>query len=392
MRNVGWVLILTCSMSMAAEPQLERITVDAPRGTASAVVVPTSLPLIHTEQIWATDAKGHITSEDASQQFALAFKNVATVLERNNSTVSNIVRLNVYAANTEAAASVQACLAKHLSPAQPAFVITYVVGRLPHEKALVGLDAIAWSKINAERVKYHTTDGRTAAATLPPGPRVYIAGQAEKGATPAEATRKTLASLRATLTWMKLTDADIVHAKCFLTPITAVNDVVAEFEAFYGKGKSPPISFVEWTSTLPIEIELVVAATSEKDRHGVQFLTPPGMTASPVYARVTRLQAEKVIYLAGLTAKDTGNGEAQVKDVFAQMDEVLKKTQSDWKHLVKATYYVSDNDVSQKLNELRPKYYDPHRPPAASKAHVAGTGFDKRTITVDMIAVPTQKP
>jgi len=40
------------------------------------------------------------------------------------------------------------------------------------------------------------------------------------------------------------------------------------------------------------------------------------------------------------------------------------------------------------LNELRPLYYDPKRPPAASKAQVSGIGWPNRSITMDLIAVP----
>ena len=54
----------------------------------------------------------------------------------------------------------------------------------------------------------------------------------------------------------------------------------------------------------------------------------------------------------------------------------------------KATYYVSDNDASTKLNELWPKFYDPARPPAASKAQVFGVGVAGKSLTLDMIAVP----
>jgi enamine deaminase RidA (YjgF/YER057c/UK114 family) len=54
---------------------------------------------------------------------------------------------------------------------------------------------------------------------------------------------------------------------------------------------------------------------------------------------------------------------------------------------VKATYYVSDADASAALNRLRPRYYDPKRPPAASKAQVAGVGVPDRTVVVDLIAV-----
>jgi enamine deaminase RidA (YjgF/YER057c/UK114 family) len=69
---------------------------------------------------------------------------------------------------------------------------------------------------------------------------------------------------------------------------------------------------------------------------------------------------------------------------------VLKGTGSDWKHLVKATYYCSNNETSAKLNELRPKYYDPSRPPSASKALVNGVGRAARGLTIDMIVVPTE--
>jgi hypothetical protein len=65
---------------------------------------------------------------------------------------------------------------------------------------------------------------------------------------------------------------------------------------------------------------------------------------------------------------------------------------SDLKHLVKATYYVSGDAVSLGLNQLRPRYYDPLRPPAASKAIVPGVGYSSRTLTMDMIAVPVPRP
>jgi type I restriction-modification system DNA methylase subunit len=51
---------------------------------------------------------------------------------------------------------------------------------------------------------------------------------------------------------------------------------------------------------------------------------------------------------------------------------------------------IIDNDASAKLNELRPKFYDPQRPPAASKAQVFGVGVANRSLTLDMIAVPNE--
>ena len=61
---------------------------------------------------------------------------------------------------------------------------------------------------------------------------------------------------------------------------------------------------------------------------------------------------------------------------------------SDFRHLVKATYLHEDDGTSTALNDLRPNYYDPERPPAASKANIAGTGDPTLGMVVDMIAVP----
>jgi hypothetical protein len=54
---------------------------------------------------------------------------------------------------------------------------------------------------------------------------------------------------------------------------------------------------------------------------------------------------------------------------------------------VKATYFVRNNDYSTKLNEIRPKYYDPLRPPAASKAMVNDIGKTGHGVSIDMIGL-----
>ena len=72
------------------------------------------------------------------------------------------------------------------------------------------------------------------------------------------------------------------------------------------------------------------------------------------------------------------------------LGKLLTASGSDFKHLVKATYYVSAEDASKALNESRPEYYEPQRPPAASKAVVKGVGRKGRTLTMDMIAGPLE--
>ena len=102
------------------------------------------------------------------------------------------------------------------------------------------------------------------------------------------------------------------------------------------------------------------------------------------------MRADRQIYLSGLYASKPSRGEPQAKDLFEQLDEILTKTGSDMRHLVKATYYVSDNDAARWVDRTRFKVFDETRPPAASKLMVHGVGRPERTMTVDMIAVEAE--
>ena len=54
---------------------------------------------------------------------------------------------------------------------------------------------------------------------------------------------------------------------------------------------------------------------------------------------------------------------ARMLNAQATMDQMNER--NNLKNLAKATYYVTDDEVSKNHNEVRPKYYDSERPPAA---------------------------
>jgi enamine deaminase RidA (YjgF/YER057c/UK114 family) len=154
-------------------------------------------------------------------------------------------------------------------------------------------------------------------------------------------------------------------------------------------GKAPPVVLVEWISPAPnppIEIELIARARANLESDTVTFLTPPGTTSTKVFSRVARVNHGRQIYVSGLYGASAGGAE-EVRSLFRSLGGVLKQTGGDFDHLVKATYYVSDEDASNQLNLVRPEFYSPQRPPAASKAKVRGVGLERRTVTLDMIAI-----
>jgi enamine deaminase RidA (YjgF/YER057c/UK114 family) len=364
-------------------------------GASDAVIVD-EVPLVHTTQFLPLDNSGKIVgSGDINAQINQVFINIFSSLKQAGSSPDQIVKLNIYVRNSDLIPAVQVQINKRFkSGKRPA--LSFVAGELSHSDALISMDAIAVSaKIQSGGVNYlmpgnlSSASGVAQAAILPAGPVVYVSGQAVKGGL-AEATSGTLAQLQATLVSLGLDKRDIVQIKSFIRPMSDLKVVEEEFAKFFKGNIVPPMVNVEWTSKDPvIEIELIASSlnSASKTNQQLDFITPPGMTASPVYCKVSRINYGKKVYISGLYGQISGNADSELTSIFSSMANILKNTGSDFRHLVKATYYVSKDDHSAKLNEIRPKYYDPLRPPAASKAMVKDVGKPEAGISMDMIGL-----
>lgn len=386
-------LFLLGSLVLQADPL--RIEPDTARGQSLAVRFEGGA-LVHTGQLMP---RGPVALPTPPQdQILQVFTELRDTLQQAGSSLGNVIKLNVYVNHPSVTELVQKELATRYAAGSPP-AVSYVQTRLPHSGTVVALDAIAFTTSAAQpavTLLPHPAEPKTSlAAVLPRGGAIYVSGQAEKGdGTMADATTKTMDSLWATLKFLGSTPQQVVQVKAFLTPMESAAEAVKAIQQAFGDLPCAPIVLVEWESTLPIEIELVVAsplpATNVSPApEAVEYLTPPGMTASPVYCRVARVNVESRLYVSGLygTQPAPSSGD-EVREIFDTLQRALTAGGSSLKHLAKATYYVSDTEVSQKLNDLRPLYYDAARPPAASKAQVAGVARPPRTITLDMIAVP----
>lgn len=377
-----YALLLT--MCLTAEPI--SIEGDPKTGQALAVRVDDA-HLLYTGQVFPMGPG--IAPTPPADQVADVFRQLDRLVP-----AKRVLKLNVYVHEASVADLVKKQLAaRYNGDYQPA--VSFVQTALPGGGVMVALDAIGISfpppsegmvRREAPRVKGQPSP----VAIMPPWGVAYIAGQAEKGdGTLADATKKTMESLLNTVTFLEGQPSDVVHVKAFLSPMKDSAIAVKEIVAAFGESTAPPISLVEWKSTLPIEIEMVVMTRRRLEAPRIEFLTPPGMKASPVYARVTRINQPGQIFVSGLFGQaEMPSSADEVRDVFATLKRVTEAAGSDFQHLAKATYYVVDDDISTRLNEVRPEFYDPDRPPAASKAMVTGTGRLGRTLTLDMIAVP----
>jgi enamine deaminase RidA (YjgF/YER057c/UK114 family) len=393
-------LLSMLSAGVAAENPppagVKTINADRAAGTSAAVVVD-GLPLAFTAQISSKNAESDKMEFAPQREAEALLQRLDRALRLHGASLETSVKLNFYVTQPELGDVLRKALSgtfrKNVLPA-----VSFVQTRLPgkREKSFA-VDAVAFvadKSFAPTSSRLGDLDGRAQirhVATLPVGPRVFVSGQAEKGKTLAEATTKTMRSLEKTLRQLDCDPKDVVQVKCFLTPMADVAQVEKLIVDFFAPNPAPPCVFVEWQSALPVEIELVAAARPKPGpQEPLEFITPPGMKASPAFCRVVRVNDPRTIFVSGLYSREPADGAGQAADAFAQLQEILKASGGDMRHLAKATYYVGDEDASNKLNEIRPKYFDPKRPPAASKVQVFGVGAAGRSLTLDMIAVPAK--
>jgi len=376
----------------AAEAPIEYVPLDAPEGMSQAVIVQ-GVPLVHTRQLFPLDPDGKLVGEgSADEQIEQVLTNLETVLKECGSGLDRLVRLNIYALSPTTVTRVRELLSKRVPPpVRPA--ITSVLTPMPHRGALVAMDAVAAGEggegVVRKRCEAIAGDATCAdAAVLPPGGIAYLSGQPDDGGLTESAVNRSMSELMKRLGYLELSPEDVVQVKIFLLPVTSSEEVLREVQKYFPDQMTPPVVFVEWLASVPIEIEMIARLPqAEEAVEKVEYYTPPGVRPSHTFSRVALLHTDRQIYISGQHAREPSRGEPQAQYVFEQLQEILDEVGSDMRHLVKATYYTCDDDAARWVDRTRPKVFDPDRPPAASKVMVHGMGMEGRTMTVDMIAV-----
>lgn len=344
-------------------------------GAGSAGVVVRDVSLAFAGQLLPIDNTGQLAGNNAEEQVEAALVGLRAALTKAG--CSRCVRLNLYAVD-DASLSTAIARTMNLFPPDQRPTITTVITALPLEGAKIAVDGVG------------AIDGASETAdhvALAPRGRdlVFVSGMAERG-TMAEASKRTMQAIEKVLAELGGTRSDIVHVKAFLGPMAEQRSALSSIQSFFGS-QPPPMTFVEWISSLPIEIEVVATLPPADQGTRAIYFNPPGGSVSPVYSRVARIPAgTPKIFTAGLSARSAGDSVEQLTDVFAQLASITKECGSDFENFAKGTSYVTNAEVSTELRKFRERHYNPARPPAASKVTVAGVGFPQRTIALDMIA------
>lgn len=405
-RVLAWLVCSSVLMASIATPpqaaqgvRLRSIGGDRASGVARAVVVEEGA-LVHTALMFPEDREGRLQGgADAGAQAARVLANIEIALREARTSLDFLVRLHVYVADASVTPRIDRVLADRFGGRRTPPAVTFVEREMPRAGTLVAMDAMdaiaatAWRAAPgaARRLTVAALPQRTGrashAAVQPPGPFVVVSGRAARGEFE-PAIRETLAQLRRDLETVGLTFDHVVQVKSFLGDMRSEQRLEEIIAGAFAGSRVPPQVVAEWRQeTTPAEIEIVATAPrTDGRRTRVEHVEP----IAGRYSRIARVNDGQPVFISGLYGGSI-DPVAQVDEMFAELQRVLQAAGSDIRHLVKATYYVSDTAADGRINAIRPTIYDPERPPAASKLRVRGTGRPGRASTFDMIAVTTAR-
>ena len=118
--------------------------------------------------------------------------------------------------------------------------------------------------------------------------------------------------------------------------------------------------------------------------------TPDAPKAIGPYSQAVKVAS--TIYASGQIALDPATGNlvpgdfsAQARRVFENLRAVLKKSGADFRHVTKATVYLTDLANFQTLNSIYAEYFGDHKP---ARSTVGVSELPKgATVEIDVIAV-----
>ena len=382
--------LMLATGSSADRVRLRSIGADPSTGLARAIVVEEGA-LVHTALTFPEDANGRLQGEgNADAQAARVLSNIDLALKAARTSLTNLVRLHVYVADASVTSQIDRLLrARFRGKTTPA--VTLVETAMPRPGLLVTMDAIAatnWRTDPGKPSRLETdalprrTQRASHVAIQPDGPFVIVSGRsASDDFEPA--VRKTMEAIRADLESVGLTFDAVAQVKSFLADMNKAERLQQIVAEFFSGPRVPPQVVTEWRQeSAHVEIELIAVSSRPAGGERVEHIEP----VSGRFSRIARVNGGRPVFMSGLFGTSDSPVE-QVREMFTELQRLVKDAGSDMGHLVKATYYVADKSADQEINTIRPTLYDARRPPAASKLTVRGTGRTGKASTFDMIAI-----
>ncbi len=126
----------------------------------------------------------------------------------------------------------------------------------------------------------------------------------------------------------------------------------------------------------------------------LRFLNPTTMAPPAGYSHVAQVSGGKLVFLSGQVATDRSGNlvgpnhlPAQTRQVFENLKAGLEAAGTDFAHVVKLTFYLTDISRIGVVREVRDRFVDARHPPASTAVEIRRLVREDFLIEVDAVAV-----
>ncbi len=129
-------------------------------------------------------------------------------------------------------------------------------------------------------------------------------------------------------------------------------------------------------------------------RSRLHFLNPTALAPPAGYSHVAVASGGTIVFLSGQVATDregklvgAGDLAAQTRQVFENLRAGLEAAGTDFAHVAKLTFYVTDASKIAVVRGIRDAFVDTRHPPASTAVEIRRLVREEFLIEVDAVAV-----
>lgn len=124
-----------------------------------------------------------------------------------------------------------------------------------------------------------------------------------------------------------------------------------------------------------------------------RFLNPSTLAPPAGFSHVAEVTGGKLVFLSGQVALDRSGNlvgpnhlPVQTTQVFENLRAGLEAAGTDFAHVVKLTFYLTDISRIGIVREVRDRFVDPRHPPASTAVEIRRLVREEFLIEVDAVA------
>ncbi len=126
----------------------------------------------------------------------------------------------------------------------------------------------------------------------------------------------------------------------------------------------------------------------------IRFVNPPTLSPPAGYSHVAVVSGGRLVFVSGQVSVDASGKlvgpndlAAQTRQIFANLKAALAAAGTDFAHVAKLTFYLTDASKIAAVRAVRDEFVDVRHPPASTAVEVRRLVREEFLLEVDAVAV-----